>query len=75
MDMLYKLIQEIFENHRGKAIGILLGLVFGWFAISYGLFKAIFVAFCVVAGYFIGKGVDNNFDFREAFDRLFRDRW
>ncbi|AEF94952.1 Protein of unknown function DUF2273 [Desulfotomaculum nigrificans CO-1-SRB] len=73
--MLYKLLQEILENHRGKAVGVTLGLIFGWFAITYGLFKAIFVALCVGGGYIIGKGVDNSFNFREAFYRLFRDRW
>lgn len=73
--MIYKLIQEILENHRGKALGIFLGLLFGWFAISYGFFKAVFVAICVIAGYYIGKGVDDHFDFRGLFDRLFRDRW
>ncbi|WP_041274489.1 DUF2273 domain-containing protein [Desulforamulus reducens] len=73
--MLYKLFQEIIENHRGKAVGAILGLAFGWFAISYGLFKALFVSLCVSIGYFVGKGVDQSFDFREAFDRLFRDRW
>ncbi|GAB6156897.1 hypothetical protein JCM39194_00970 [Desulfotomaculum varum] len=73
--MIYKLIQDILENHRGKAVGILLGLVFGWFAINYGFFKALFVAFCVTLGYYVGKGVDERFDFRGVFDRLFRDRW
>jgi len=73
--MFYQLLKEILEKHRGKAAGIILGLIFGWFAISYGLFKAIFVALCVVGGYILGKGVDENFDFRSAFYRLFRDRW
>lgn len=73
--MFYRILQNILDNHRGKALGITLGLMFGWFAISYGFFKAIFVAFCVIGGYFIGKGVDERFDFQGAFDRLFRDRW
>ncbi|MCL4441083.1 hypothetical protein P378_19265 [Desulforamulus profundi] len=73
--MFIKFMQEILENHQGKAMGVILGLLFGWFAVSYGFFKAVFVAFCVTAGYFIGKGVDEHFDFRGAFDRLFRDRW
>lgn len=73
--MIHKLLQELIEHHRGKALGISLGLAFGWFAISYGFFKAIFVALCVSLGYVIGKGVDQQFDFREALARLFRDRW
>lgn len=73
--MITKLFQDILENHRGKALGVILGLLFGWFAISYGFFKAVFVALCVAGGYIIGRGIDQKFDFREAFSRLFRDRW
>lgn len=73
--MFYKLIQEIMENHRGKAIGVILGMGFGWFAIIYGLFKALFVALCVSGGYLIGKGLDEGFDFKEAYYRLFKNRW
>ncbi|MDO7786391.1 DUF2273 domain-containing protein [Desulforamulus aquiferis] len=73
--MLYEFIKEILEKHRGKALGVALGLFFGWFAISYGFFKAVFVALCVVGGYIIGKGVDEHYDFRETLSRLFRDRW
>ncbi|AEG61289.1 DUF2273 domain-containing protein [Desulforamulus ruminis] len=73
--MLTKLLEDIIKNHRGKAMGVVLGLVFGWFAINYGLFKAIFVTLCVCAGYFVGKGVDESLDFRRIFSRLFRDRW
>lgn len=73
--MLVKLFEKIIENHRGKALGVFLGLAFGWFAISYGFFKAIFVALCIIIGYFIGRGIDERFDFRRALDWLFRDRW
>ncbi|MDD4169035.1 MAG: DUF2273 domain-containing protein [Desulfotomaculaceae bacterium] len=68
------IIQEILEKHLGKALGILLGLVFGWFAIKYGLFKALFVAGCAVAGYYLGKRLDEKYDFREVLSRVFRDR-
>ncbi|WP_031514867.1 DUF2273 domain-containing protein [Desulfofalx alkaliphila] len=68
------LLQEILEYHRGKALGVLLGLVFGWFAIKYGFFKALFVAFCIGAGFFIGKRIDEREDIAQIFDRLFKDR-
>lgn len=68
------ILQEIFEKHLGKAAGVILGLVFGWFAIKYGFFKALFVAGCVVVGYYLGKRLDEKVDFREVFDRFFRDR-
>lgn len=68
------LILEFLGNHRGKIIGITLGLVFGWFAISYGLLKAVFVAICIIAGYYAGKAVDERVDVREKLSRLFRER-
>ncbi|MBV1736090.1 MAG: DUF2273 domain-containing protein [Candidatus Desulforudis sp.] len=36
--------QALLRYHWGKILGVILGLVFGWFAITYGLLKAIFVA-------------------------------
>lgn len=68
------ILQEIIDKHLGKVIGVLLGLIFGWFAIQYGLLKAIFVTVCAVAGYYIGKRLDEKVDFREMFSRLFRER-
>jgi len=69
-----EVIREILDKHLGKITGVLLGLVFGWLAIKYGIFKAMFVAVCAVAGYFIGKRLDEKLDFREMLARLFRER-
>ena len=66
--------QEILDKHVGKVVGVLLGLVFGWFAIKYGLLKALFVAACTVAGYYIGKRLDEKVDFRELLASFFRER-
>ncbi|MEW5953024.1 MAG: DUF2273 domain-containing protein [Bacillota bacterium] len=68
------LILEFLDRHRGKIVGITLGLVFGWFAISYGLLKAVFVALCIIIGYYAGKAVDERVDVREKLSRLFRER-
>ncbi|MGB9825154.1 MAG: DUF2273 domain-containing protein [Desulfofundulus sp.] len=65
---------ELWKRHRGKITGVILGLAFGWFAITYGIVKALFVALCVVAGYFVGKHLDERVDFKELLFRLFHER-
>ncbi len=60
------------EGHLGKVSGIFVGLLFGWFAISYGFWRTLFVALVVVAGYYIGKQIDENTDWDAFWDRIFR---
>lgn len=71
---LRRIIQEILDHHRGKALGIVLGLVFGWFAISYGFFKAVFVAICIFLGYLVGRRVDEEKNIKNTFERFFGPR-
>ena len=58
---------DLIQKNRGRAAGISLGLVFGWFAISYGILKAVFVSICILAGYYIGRQIDSRADWREIF--------
>ena len=67
-------IFEMVQKNRGKTAGILLGLMFGWFAITYGIFKAIFVSLCIVAGYYIGRQIDSRTDWKELFMGRFGDK-
>ncbi|WP_066637575.1 DUF2273 domain-containing protein [Desulfolucanica intricata] len=69
-----RLFQELWNNHKGKIIGVFLGLLFGWFSITYGLFKAIFVALCVGFGYYAGKKLDEQVDLPDFLSRIFRAR-
>lgn len=67
-------ILDIIQKNRGKASGVALGLVFGWFAISYGILKAVFVSLCIVAGYYIGRQIDSRADLKEFFTGRFREK-
>ncbi|MCL6635087.1 MAG: DUF2273 domain-containing protein [Peptococcaceae bacterium] len=69
-----EILREILDKHPGKVAGVLLGLIFGWLAIKYGILKAFFVAACAVAGYYIGKRLDERVNLKEMFARFFRDR-
>ncbi len=68
------MFQDFIEKHPGKIVGILLGLLFGWFAITHGLLKALFVTACIIAGYHIGKRLDDQVDFKSIFAKFFGER-
>ena len=65
-----KLLEEIWQNHSGKLLGVLLGFLFGILVITFGFFRTLFVVFCVVAGYVVGKRIDQKEDIMEILDKL-----
>ncbi|WP_061214789.1 DUF2273 domain-containing protein [Syntrophomonas wolfei] len=69
-----KLLLLILEEHRGKALGILLGLIASILFISYGFWRSLFVIFCIILGFFIGKRIDENQSFDNWLRQMFKDR-
>jgi len=68
------LLRIIFEQHRGKAIGILLGLLASILFISYGFWRTIFIIVCIALGFFIGKEIDENKNFDQWLKQIFKDK-
>lgn len=68
------LFRIIFERHRGKAIGIILGLVASILFITYGFWRTIFVIVCIALGFFIGKEIDENKNFDQWLKYMFKDK-
>ena len=68
MDM--KFWEEIWQRHSGKIIGAAIGLLIGILIIAFGLFRTLFVLLCAVAGYVIGKRIDEKEDIMDILDRL-----
>jgi len=62
----------IWRNHRGKMIGVALGLIFALFVISYGFFEALFICFCIAVGLYVGKKIDDKMNNRRSSDDIFR---
>lgn len=59
MERLVEVLERAFR-HRGKVVGALAGLVFGWMVVAYGLAKTLFILACLVAGSFIGAWADGD---------------
>lgn len=70
--MIEKLLLYLLTEHRGKLIGISLGLLASILFISYGFWRTIFIIFCIFAGYFIGKKIDDNTNFEAWIKRFFK---
>ncbi len=66
-----EIVRDLVDNHRGKVIGGLIGLVFSLLVIRFGFWWALFITVLVLAGYLIGKRLDDTKeDVWELLDRF-----
>lgn len=63
-------LRELWLDHRGEIIGGITGLIVGIIIIALGFFKALFVIFCTILGYYIGKNADKKEDIRSVLDKI-----
>lgn len=70
--MLNKLIEYILTEHRGKVIGVTLGLVVSILFVTLGFWRTVFVVLCILSGYLIGKKVDEQMDLEAWIKNLFK---
>jgi len=66
------ILAELLGKHRGKAIGIALGLTASILFVSFGFWKTIFIAFCIGFGYLLGKNVDEEINFELWLRKIFK---
>jgi uncharacterized membrane protein len=57
-----KILTELWQNHRGKTCGLLVGLLFGTAVLCFGFWQTFFVICCGLIGLFIGLQLDNGED-------------
>lgn len=72
--MFEKIFEEILTNHRGKALGILIGLLVSVLIITIGLLETVFIMVFIYIGYIVGKRLDDNDNFQDIVDKIFKDR-
>ena len=53
-----KLLEEIWQFHSGKIVGVSVGFTLGVLIITFGFFETLFVLLCVIIGYIVGKRID-----------------
>ncbi len=65
---------ELWENHRGKILGIALGLLVGIGFVCFGFWKTVLLALCIWLGYFIGKKIDAKESIKSFLGRMLQDK-
>lgn len=68
--MLNSIVMDIWNNYRGRLLCSVFGLFVGVVVLWLGLFKALFLLFCISAGFFIGNKLDKKEDLIEWLDRF-----
>ena len=60
----------LWETHRGRMIGVIIGLVIGIMFLTLGFFRTVFLLFLMSAGYMLGSHIDNKEDLLDLLDRI-----
>jgi len=73
--MFEKMLMFLLTEHRGKVIGVCLGLLASILFINYGFLRTLFIIACILLGYFIGKKIDENANIELWFKNLFKEKY
>ncbi len=68
--MLNNILNDIWNNYRGRLLCSLAGLFVGAMVIWLGFFQALFLLICISGGFFIGNKLDKKEDILEWLDGL-----
>lgn len=69
--VLNQILLELWENHRGKILGIASGLLLGCLILVFGFWRSIFVLLCIAVGYLIGNRYDEKGSLKDIYERVF----
>ncbi|MCL2817471.1 MAG: DUF2273 domain-containing protein [Clostridiales bacterium] len=70
MDLI-EFLANLWDNHRGKIIGVLVALFFGIIVLSFGFWKTLFLLACILVGLFIGYHIDAKINIKETLGKFF----
>lgn len=64
-------IIEFYRSHCGAVNGALIGFTISVFILVLGFFRTIFIAICVLLGYYIGKKISDDREYlKNLLDRI-----
>ncbi|MBC7325524.1 MAG: DUF2273 domain-containing protein [Moorella sp. (in: Bacteria)] len=75
MENILDWLNYLWREHRGKLIGVCLGLLFGLLTAIWGFGKALFIGLCIALGYFVGHRLDQGRGWQDFWKRIFGNRW
>ncbi|MDO3677048.1 DUF2273 domain-containing protein [Paenibacillus ehimensis] len=58
--MWMRIWEQLWEQHRGKTIGVLAGSALGLIYLFFGFWRMLIFVLIVYTGYYIGKRLDRN---------------
>ena len=68
--MFNDILNDIWNNYRGRLLCSAFGLFIGVVVLWLGFFQALFLMICIGLGFFIGNKLDKNEYLLECLDRL-----
>jgi uncharacterized membrane protein len=69
-----KILSELLVKHRGKTIGVGLGLIASILLVSFGFWKTLLIVLCIALGYLLGKRVDDEKNIEEWLKKLLKEK-
>ncbi|WP_110953166.1 DUF2273 domain-containing protein [Anaerosinus massiliensis] len=63
-------LEAVWQNHRGKLVGTILGSMIGISILLFGFFKTVFIMICGLIGLFVGKRVDDKDDLMDIVEKI-----
>ena len=68
------LAEDLWQNHRGKAVGLVLGLAIGIAILLFGFWNTVFVLVCGLLGLLIGIQMDKGEALTKRLGDVFSER-
>lgn len=61
---------SLLKQHKGRTVGIILGLIFGILVLTINFWRALFLAICIYLGYWFGSMHDKKDKFLSFLDKI-----